>query len=162
MLQLIKTQHHNFSSLWFRICFLSFLFHVISACVFISLYRILKHKDCVGTEIKKERKYNLFYIWYDTVQCNSEHPLNFELKLDYQFNIKYTLSSVLITCINFVFRPSEQFQRKNRINCINIKTSDSEQTITPWWLAFIIRMKYSNLCQKIFLKESLCFKRGLT
>ena len=56
----------------------------------------------------------------DTVQCISEQLSNFELKLDYQFNNKYTFHSVLIACIDLLGGPpnnSKIIQIDNEIIC---------------------------------------------
>ena len=51
----------------------------------------------------------------DTVQCISEHHLNFEQKLDDQFENKCTFQSVLIACLDLFGGPlnnSEKIQIK--------------------------------------------------
>ena len=76
----------------------------------------------------------------DTVQCISEQLSNFEQTLDDQFDNKYTFQSVLIACKELFGGPPNNSE-KIQINYIKIKQAILEQTITPWWFAFIIRMK---------------------
>ena len=66
----------------------------------------------------------------DTVQCISEQLSNFEPKLDYQFDNKYTFQSVLIACIDLFGGPLNN-SKKIQINYIKIRISDLELAITP-------------------------------
>ena len=76
----------------------------------------------------------------DTIQCISEQLSNIEQTLDDQFDNKYTFQSVLIACKELFGGPPNNSE-KIQINYIKIKQAILEQTITPWWFAFIIRMK---------------------
>ena len=55
--------------------------------------------------------------------------LKFTINLDYQFDNKYTLPSVLIACTDLFGGPPNN--SKNNSNYIKIKTSDSGEIITP-------------------------------